>query len=359
MKLRILAAAAVILPGLCGHALAWGYQGHELVGSIAEHLLGKHAKQQVNEILGYKPLRGGSHGGFTLRDAGPWPDCVKSVKPEAGAFQPEPGSFAYIPDVLEYRIPCTPFENPQEEARMANYVARNWNNCKVNGKPADNCHSMYHYADVSVAHDHYDRTYEGTSDHDIVHAINAAIDVLEGMPTPAPFSIRDKKEALFLLVHFVGDIHQPLHVGAIYLDAQGKPVNPDARGADGTALNTAGGNDLADEQTKLHTEWDAIPLKFGTSASPEMIGAAKAVPPTAGPIGGFAASWASDTIKQAQIAYAGLTFTPDKHFDPKKPKWWVHFKEADAYRDKERALKRAQLAKAGARLAQLLNAIWP
>ena len=29
-----------------------------------------------------------------------------------------------------------------------------------------------------------------------------------------------------LLAHFVGDIHQPLHVGALYLDSNDKPVNP-------------------------------------------------------------------------------------------------------------------------------------
>jgi len=28
------------------------------------------------------------------------------------------------------------------------------------------------------------------------------------------------------LAHYVGDIHRPLHVGAVYLDALGKPVNP-------------------------------------------------------------------------------------------------------------------------------------
>jgi S1/P1 Nuclease len=58
--------------------------------------------------------------------------------------------------------------------------------------------------------------------------INAAIMVLQNMPAPAPFSIKDKKEALFLLAHFVGDLHQPMHVSAIYLDPNGNFVDADS-----------------------------------------------------------------------------------------------------------------------------------
>ena len=32
-------------------ALAWGYQGHEVVGSIADHRLNANARQQVKQIL--------------------------------------------------------------------------------------------------------------------------------------------------------------------------------------------------------------------------------------------------------------------------------------------------------------------
>jgi len=34
-------------------ALAWGYQGHEVVGSVADRLLKPNAKQQVRQILGF------------------------------------------------------------------------------------------------------------------------------------------------------------------------------------------------------------------------------------------------------------------------------------------------------------------
>jgi hypothetical protein len=46
----------------------------------------------------------------------------------------------------------------------------------------------------------------------------ATTQVLKGGAAPAPFSLKDQREALLLLTHYVGDLHQPLHVGAIYLD---------------------------------------------------------------------------------------------------------------------------------------------
>ena len=47
---------------------AWGYQGHKVVGSVADKLLNPTAKQQVAHILDIpKP---------ELRTAGPWADCL-------------------------------------------------------------------------------------------------------------------------------------------------------------------------------------------------------------------------------------------------------------------------------------------
>jgi hypothetical protein len=71
--------------------------------------------------------------------------------------------------------------------------------------------------------------------------------------------------ALILLAHYVGDIHQPLHVGAAYFDWKGRIVDPDK---DKSALRDEGGNtftlELNDEpprrrgihKKKLHGFWD-------------------------------------------------------------------------------------------------------
>src|SRR3982074_3191509 len=84
-------------------ASAWGYQGHKVVGSIADKLLNANAKQQVKQILG-----------FDLRTAAPWPDCVKSV------VRHDDGTFHYEvePNDLEYEVPCVPFNSMEERARM-------------------------------------------------------------------------------------------------------------------------------------------------------------------------------------------------------------------------------------------------
>jgi hypothetical protein len=225
---------------------------------------------------------------------------------------------------------------------------------------------------VAIQKDEYDRRHVGTSDHDVVSAINACITVLQDWPTPspgpqdrpapAPFSIKDKKEALFLLAHFVGDLHQPLHVGAIYLDSKGMRVDPDATGLDPNT-ETQGGNAIKDGDRNLHSEWDEIPEAWGLVPDAAMLDYAKGVPVTRGPIRGWAAIWASESVKQAQAAFPkDLTFSfvpKDAEFPGSPPHWNVHFADKPAYdRDAEK-IKRAQLAKGGARLAQILNAIWP
>ncbi len=339
MNIRIFIFAIFALLSFHDRALAWAYQGHEVTGSVADQLLGKNAKKQVADILG-----------FELRVAAPWADCVRSV------MRLPDGTFKYAPAKPDYRIPCKSFETPAETARMEDYVSRNWFDCTYS-KDYD-CHAAHHFADVTIQHDDYRRGYAGTSDHDVVSAINAAIAVLRGKPSPLPFSIRDKKEALFLLAHFVGDLHQPLHVGAVYLDRSGQIVNPDQGGLD-PATETQGGNlidDRADDQTNnFHSEWDAIPKALGESAAPDLVKKAKAVAPTAGPVEGFAAIWASDTVMTSHAAFAGLTFSPAEQ----EGHWDVHFPKRTDYWNSQDDLKRDQLAKGGARLAQILNSIWP
>src|ERR1700761_8071232 len=222
MIVRVFIVAFIALVSLSDRAFAWAYQGHEVTGAIADQLLGANARKEVADILG-----------FELRVAGPWADCARSV-----ARLPD-GTFKYAPSDPKYRIPCTSFETFAETARMEDYVSRNWLDCMY--EKNHGCDEAYHFADVAIQHDDYSPSYAGTTDHDVVSAINAAIAVLRGQPAPLPFSIRDKKEALFLLAHFVGDLHQPLHVGSAYLDRAGKLVNPDQTGLD-PATETQGGN---------------------------------------------------------------------------------------------------------------------
>jgi hypothetical protein len=214
-------------------AFAWDAAGHQVAGAIADQLLGTNAKQQVAQILGYD-----------LKTAGPWLDCVKSV-----AKQDDAGHFSYQVDP-QYEEPCKPFAN--EHPRMEDYVKRNWFDCRYPAQGTDRgCHNTYHFDDVAVQRDRFDKNFQGTNDHDIVAAINAAIAVLRDRPAPPPFSIADKKEALFLLAHLLGDLHQPLHVAAVYLDRNGTPVDPDANHTIDPGTDTAGGNNITDNVLTL------------------------------------------------------------------------------------------------------------
>ncbi|MGA9087747.1 MAG: S1/P1 nuclease [Bradyrhizobium sp.] len=324
-------------------ASAWGYQGHKVVGSIADQLLKPSARQQVRQILG-----------FDLRTAGPWADCVRSV-----VRHPD-GSFEYVvnPEHLDFEVPCTPFKSREERARLVDYAMRNWSNCPEGpDTPPDGCHTTYHFEDVAIQRSDFERSFQGTTTHDVVAVIGAAIAKLRGKPVPPPFSIKDEKEALILLTHFVGDLHQPLHVGAVYLDADGNLVDPDIAHAVDPATATLGGNAIQDQNVNLHHEWDDIPTDIGEAATRELLAQARAVPASRGAIEDWPTSWASDTIQVAHLAFTGLTFARTE--PPPRVQWTVTFDDHTAYLFLADVIKRKQLAKGGARLAEILNAIWP
>ena len=292
LKRSFFVAATAVAAFVLFHAetaLAWTPDGHRTVATIADKLLqGTPAGDEVRKIL----------GGVSLADAAVWADCAKGVDAstlvyKASATHPE----------------CAPFETPAGVAAMVDFVKRNATSCHP--KPDEEiCHKQYHYADVSIAHHDYQSSYVGARDDDVVHAAAAAIAVLQGGVAPAPFSIKDKREALLILVHYVGDMHQPLHVGAVYLDAGGKLVNPDAGGYDPTT-GTRGGNRIIviGSASNLHATWDAIAVQFQSDkVNKRWLAEAKAVAPTPGPATGWPSNWATDTQQQADKALEVLEF---------------------------------------------------
>ena len=157
-----------------------------------------------------------------------------------------------------------------------------------------------------------------------------------------------------MLAHFIGDLHQPLHVAAVYLDSNGGLVDPDASGQANPATETEVGNRLHDQHRIFHAEWDAISADLGEAATPELLALARSRPPNPGNVEDWPAAWASDTIIVSHDAFVGTKFrqTSADH-------WSVTFDNREAYLASEDTIKRQQLAKAEARLAELLNAIWP
>jgi len=312
-------------------AFAWGPDGHKTVATIADKLLkGTKAAQEVKAIL----------DGVSLANAAVWADCAKGVDPK---------TFIYT-ESADYPE-CRPFE-PSGEADMIAFVKRNATNCPNSAK--EPCHKQYHYADIPIQNDDYKASYVGARSNDVTVAVSAAIAVLQGKAPPPQFSIKGKREALLILVHYVGDIHQPLHIGAVYLAADGKIVNPEPGHVD-PATETRGGNEIiiSGGQEKLHGRWDDILVKHrANKVSSAWLADAKSVPATTGPISGWPSVWASDTQKNAVKAFAGLKFGPKT-----QGKWSVKY--PTGYAKSMNAIKKQQLTKAGARLAQLLTAIWP
>jgi hypothetical protein len=347
MRKFILLATSVLALGAAGCpavAVAFGPHGHEVVGAVADRLLRPPAKARVQALLG-----------MPLRLASTWADCVKDVMPVAGQ------GLRYQPDA-RYGDACRRFDTPAGRARMQDFVARNWSQCAAHAHdqmPAQACHKTYHYADVAIQHDHYDRAFAGTSDHDVVSVLAAAIAVLQGRPAIAPVDIADQTEALLLLAHLVGDVHQPLHVGSVYLDNEGRQVDPGPSGQPvDRQIDTRGGNAIEDDGTNLHAQWDVIPASLDAQALPAaMLKAARAVPATPGPLAQWPARWASASVIAAREAYGGLTFTRSGAVRPGN--WVVVVTDRPAHEARRAALQERQLTLAGARLAQLLNACWP
>ena len=336
---RLLPAVVTFVAASAAHA--YGPQGHQVVGAIADTLLqGTSAAAQVNTIL----------AGMSLQTAAVWADCVKGVSSK------DDKTFVYKSNDTLYPE-CIPFGSANWKARNESYVSRNWKQCGT-AHGTEYCHNEYHYADISIRRDHYDPAYIGANDHDVVHAINAAIAVLRGDPVPAPLNIADKQEALMILAHYVGDIHQPLHVAAIYLDSAGRVLDPDTTGYN-VANDTSGGNLAFDGSSRFHFEWDAVPvdLQVGGSKIDEMLTIAKAVKAPSGDLLGWSTQWASDTIALGKPAFERVSFSSNP-FSQNPPEWTVWGLD-DVYRSDATAMKEVELAKAGARLAQLLMAIWP
>jgi len=333
MPMKI-AIAWVALLGFANAARAWDAAGHQTVGSLADHLIaGTPAAAQVHVRL----------EGRDLATAAVWADCAKGVSRQGERF-------GYV---VSAKYPeCRPFEDPAGQARMVDFVRRNWDACHP-AADEEPCHKQYHYTDVAIERDRYSRLDVGTSDHDVVAAVGAAIRVLRRRPAPPPFSIKDEEEALLLLAHDLGDLHQPLHVVALYLNSAGQEVDPD-HGVFDPETKTRGGNRLRDGHRSLHTEWDDVPaaLHVPTFAM-EGIAQALEVPVSRGPVAAWPSQWADDTLRAGRSPLLELSIG-NENADHTWP-----VSEPEGYAAERAALQRRQLILAGARLAQVLHKLFP
>jgi hypothetical protein len=343
VRAAILGAAVAIAVPM--PALAWDYPGHRIVGGIADLVLQTYYpvnQKRVSDLLEIQ-LPSGLWQKRTLREVAVFPDCAKKNNV---AFCGRPPS--------------------DEEKEYAD-----------NNKD----HPSYHYTDVPLQQQQYVLNTAGTAPTDVVQMITYAVTQLRGGTQPKKTGVKlTDTEALWLLAHLVGDIHQPLHVGAKYFDNTCETSvdpnvvgQPPKFGIGETVAQDMGGNLIAlvapapavPPAENLHFYWDGASVvramqAAGVAQSEQDFARLLAASPppgldTSGGVETWATQWATEIMPLAVEAHGRLTIS--KGPKPFPACTWTTTVDA-AYQDWAKDQARNQLAKAGFRLAALLKAIF-
>ena len=208
-------------------------------------------------------------------------------------------------------------------------------------KSSTSAYNIWHYIDIPFGDSAYTNNV-GAASFDVVLAINQCIAVLQN-PTA---SVSNQAMSLRFLLHFVGDIHQPLHCTTAVSSAH--------------PTGDAGGNgfSLLGNWSNLHSLWDAgggyltdsvgRPLSAaGRNTLSNKVAEVEAAYPFVGNPGTIPdpEMWAEEGWQNAQdVCYTGIT-------DGSTP--------TTEYLDTAMAATSEWLALAGKRLADLLNTLTP
>jgi|SRR5947209_1507576 len=264
MKLRLF--ALLVLLSFPVTAFAWGGEGHQIVGLIAEERLTPAAKAGIHDLLG--------DANISDAEIANWADNVRRERSETGPW---------------------------------------------------------HYVDIPTDAPAYDKQRDGQQGNNVIDKINDFAKVLANKNA----SKAERADALKFLVHFVGDLHQPLHCAERNHDK--------------------GGNARlvffldAPMATNLHSVWDMSILlnRMGETPVLKYALALNAKIRTA-----QAKEWSKGTSEQwaneghdlaVKIVYAGVPV------DGPPPKL------DQVYVDRAADVVDQQLEKAGVRLAMVLN----
>src|SRR5438477_4076914 len=362
LKLAIAFFALFILQ----NANAYGPVGHEIIGAIAdEKLAHTPAGAKVAALL----------DGITLEKASTIPDEIRGWDKNG---PDDPAAFHYS-------------AHPKIDTQLRDYWHANPPTKDLNS--ATPSHHWFHYTDVPVADtEKYGDGQAGRSKWDIVHMIPYCIAVLKGeVPEDNPRKIT-KPIAVILITHYVGDIHQPLHVGAEFFDKDGHAANPDKtsglledQGGNTLTLNLTSGGTEQTRHAKFHYYWDSetvtanlppMPDTLSKEEKHEKIEAAKKdlvqdfvahepkdwrVPSTVA-LKDYAQAWADDIMPIAREAHNRLQFrevaakqmddgtiAAAGFLDEKK------MPDGVSYYDWSARIARQEMAKAGWRLADVLQ----
>ena len=168
-----------LLAALPAQVWAWGEKGHKAVALIAYRLLNEQARKNVDVLL----------EGRTIEAASVWPDEIRRANcPAPGQAQCNP---QYRPETANWHFVDVPYE-------AAGYDAAR--DCKPS-----------RYGDCVVL---------------ALEQFRAVLDDSTRRPFDAYNVEQQRKfrDALAFVVHFVGDLHQPLHAAERKHDAGGNLV---------------------------------------------------------------------------------------------------------------------------------------
>jgi hypothetical protein len=308
-----MAATLVMAPSAWG----WGCKGHQVIALIAERNLNPHARAAAMQILAASPIRRdlrrycGDSGLDPFADSSSWADDERSVERDTGGWH-----YIDIPLGLS-------------QGDISKYCP-----------PNTGC---------------------------VTSAIAAQLAVLKN-----PKANRQMRaDALRYLIHFVGDLHQPLHT-ATNNDLGGNcvPVTFDGRTPEET--NAERGT----YRPNLHAVWDTgIIEEFSQGETPQQLADAlenkfRAKIPVwkSAPLDIDAWVWQSHRIAQ-EIVYGRLpvkvpvekpeevqSCSADDHVSDRMLK--LDEQLGRAYDTTAEAAIQEQLARAGARLAAVINSLW-
>ncbi|MEA3017911.1 MAG: nuclease [Sphingomonadales bacterium] len=274
---RLAALALLLLPAPA--AAFWEY-GHETVATIAEMNVSPATKSEIRRLLARSALLDTpTCPARTIEEASVWPDCIKQ-----------------LPDRFSY--------------------AASW-----------------HYQNVDVC-----RPFDQESACRDGNCVSAQIERNARLLADRGLPVRERVMALAFLVHFMGDLHQPLHAG-------------DRGDLGGNRFAASYG--LIAGRTNLHTVWDGYLAERAISTPLGGAAGLLAEMPQAERVAarqGDVAAWARESWQVAHdFAYAAVLPDPCAPVPAERPV---------LREDQVRALiptMRRQVARGGLRLARLLD----
>jgi hypothetical protein len=292
----------------------WGIRRHSAIATAAfARMRSAKARVAVSQILA-------DAGEASLGSAAAWADNIKDPNPPS-----DPATRRFLSD-----------------ARNAN-------------------HTVWHYVNLPLGVERYDpqRYPSFTREDDVVQMLLQAV---EALVDPRPSARFEPINALRLVAHLVGDLHQPVHVGCGYVGNMATNEATlvfDPTAAEGL-LSDRGGNQikLPEGARSLHSFWDST---LGANSIPAE---ADYVPFSIADVREVIFGWVGSTLVEARKAYQGIrisSYVPNSKGpqadDPGD--YNATWEGRASYEARCGGIVGERMSAAASNLAALLDAIWP